>query len=187
MSDLAKDPPRVLFQEEQRFRQTWLWLLLLSVFSVSTGTTLWVAVRQLVYGEVVGKNPMSDTTLLFFTLFTVSLNIGLVWLIYAARLRVEVSTAGLFVYFFPFHRRVHQISLEEVSSYGVVEYHALSEYGGWGIRKRLRATAYNVSGNLGVRIHYANHYHYLIGSQRPHALADALECLLGPERRSDRV
>jgi hypothetical protein len=187
MSEVRNDAPVVLFQEEQRFRQVWLWVLLLSVFSISTGTTLWVAVRQLVYGEVVGKNPMSDPALLAFTVFTLALNFGLIWLMYAARLRVEVSTAGLFVYFFPFHWRVHQIALNDVSSYGVVVYHAFAEYGGWGIRKRPRATAYNVSGDRGVRIYYANHYHYLIGSQRPRELADALEYLLGAEGRRDEA
>ena len=43
--------PRILFQEVQRFRQVWLWILLVIVTSLSSGTLLWMMKRQFIDGR----------------------------------------------------------------------------------------------------------------------------------------
>lgn len=58
-------------------------------------------------------------------------------------------------------------------------YRPLADFGGWGIRFALDGTrAYTARGNRGVRVHTAQR-DYLIGSQRPEALAAALRQIQG--------
>ena len=54
------------------------------------------------------------------------------------------------------------------------------EYGGWGIRWTRNGKAYNVSGDLGVRIDYENGRHLLIGTRHPDALKQAIDQCMNP-------
>ena len=63
----------------------------------------------------------------------------------------------------------------------VVSYRPLADYGGWGIRSgRDGERVLNARGNRGVRLDLADGSRLLIGSQRPEALALALERALRP-------
>ncbi len=58
----------------------------------------------------------------------------------------------------------------------VVSYRPLMDYGGWGIRVgRDGERVLNARGNRGVRIELTDGTRLLIGSQRPEALAVAIE------------
>lgn len=166
----TKEEHTVYFQEQQQFRQVWLWLLLIVVSALSSGTVLWIATG----GVVLGEDAMSTNGLTSLAVISVTMNALILALFFTMRLTVEVSTSGLFVQFKPLHRKVHKIDLKDVTLVESITYSALLEYGGYGIRKRRKATAYNVSGDQGVRIYYENGYHYLIGSSRPDALAQAI-------------
>ena len=53
MSRVDVDP---LYREVQYFRQTWLWILLLSISLI----TIWGMVQQLFLGKPFGNNPAPD-------------------------------------------------------------------------------------------------------------------------------
>jgi hypothetical protein len=75
--------------------------------------------------------------------------------------------------FFPL---THQnITFEDITRCEVRTYNPIREFGGWGIRYRRGAKAYNVSGNRGVQLELANGKRLLIGSQRSEELARAIE------------
>jgi hypothetical protein len=82
---------KVLFKEEQRFSQPWIWLILVPV-SVSV---LWVFGsgfnKQLVNGEPWGDKPMSDGGLIVFGIFIILMMIGLTFLFYKMKLEVEIK------------------------------------------------------------------------------------------------
>ncbi|WP_456313404.1 hypothetical protein [Pseudomonas shirazensis] len=84
-----------LFTERQRFKQLWLWVILLGI----TGLFLFGVVKQVIYGQQFGDKPMSNTGLLIstmlFSLFT------LLFLLY--RLDTLIKKDGIYVRFFPFH------------------------------------------------------------------------------------
>ena len=88
-------------------------------------------------------------------------------------LETEVRGDGVHVRFFPFHLSFRKIPLENVVKVEARSYRPIREYGGWGIRCGRRGRAYNMSGNLGVRIDYADGRHLLIGSRRAEELAEA--------------
>lgn len=154
------------FREVQRFRQPWLWLLLLAI----AGIHWYIVVRQVVMGEPVGDNPASNgVVVLLWLLFGIGFQAGFWWLALVTEVRVE----GLRVGFPPLSRRL--IPWREIRDARAVTYHPVREFGGWGYRWGYRGRrAYNVSGNRGVELTLANGKQIVIGSRRPDELAAAI-------------
>ena len=85
---------------------------------------------------------------------------------------MRVDRHYLHVRFFPLLKR--DIPLEEIARWQACTYHPVLEYGGWGIRFSWKGTAYNVSGNRGVRLELVNGKRLLIGSRRAGELESAI-------------
>ena len=156
----------VLFEEDQSFRQRWVWALM--------GATLVLLLVPLVF--VLGGAPVkagSDIVPGVVGLAVgIAVVIGVAVLMYVMRLRVRVDAEGLHVRFFPLVKK--DISLEEIARWEARTYRPLLEYGGWGIRYGWSGMAYNVSGNQGVQLELRNGKRLLIGSQRMEELAAAI-------------
>ncbi len=146
------------FREVQRFRQVWLWMLVL----VITGMQWYAAVEQLIFKRPFGDNPMQDIPLI---IYCVIFGIGLPALLFFSQLITEVHDGGIYIRFFPFHRTFRRIAFAEIKRCEVLNYRPIRDYGGWGIRFRCKGKAYNVSGNRGVQIELLNGDRLLIGSQ----------------------
>jgi hypothetical protein len=121
---------------------------------------------------------MSDTALAVTGTLLIVLEIGIVAMFAAMKLITEVRSDGLYIRFLPFHLSFRRIPLEDMAGFEARMYRPIREYGGWGIRFGRGGRAYNVSGNRGVRIDYANGKHILIGSQRADELAAAIGSVL---------
>ena len=170
-------PHQVRFREEQRFRQVWIWLLILPLSLGMIGFFGWAMVEQLVHGRPVGNQPMPDLMLAIVGPLFILLAAGLLWLMWVARLVTEVRDDGIYIRFFPIHRAFRGFLWNEIESFEARVYRPILDYGGWGIRFGSGGTAYNVSGNRGLRLNLAGggSRHILIGSQRPDELALAVE------------
>ncbi|MBI3946454.1 MAG: hypothetical protein HY321_11085 [Armatimonadetes bacterium] len=96
-----------------------------------------------------------------------------------APMRTEVNDEGLTVTFgLPAWIRFH-IPAGEIRHVEAVSYRPLAEFGGWGIRFGMDGTrAYNARGDRGVRIETTRR-RFLVGSQRPAELAEALRAVAG--------
>ncbi len=167
----------VRFREEQRFRQVWIWLLILPLCVGVGGFFAWAMVEQLVKGRTVGNQPMSDLMLMIVGPLLILLMAGLLWLMWAARLVTEVRDDGIYIRFYPFHRGFRGFLWEDIESFEARTYRPILEYGGWGIRIGPDGGAYNVSGNKGLQLNFRFGLAggVLIGSQRPDELAIAAE------------
>jgi hypothetical protein len=155
-----------VFHEEQRFRQIWIWVLILGVAALQW----WGWVQQIVRGQPWGDNPAPDWMMwLFWLLFGVGLPLFFVWL----RLVVEVDDQGVSLRFVPLTRR--RIGFDEIERCEATDYQPLRQYGGWGIRGLGNNRAYNVSGREGVRLHLLGGDVVVIGSQRAADLALAID------------
>ena len=99
----------------------------------------------------------------------------MLFLVLGLKLVTEVRPDGLYVRFVPLHRRCRHIPFDS----NLLAVHSITysivDYGGWGIRWVPNGKAYNVRGNQGVRLDFANGRHLMIGSQRPGELAAAIE------------
>lgn len=157
----------VLYRETQRFRQWWIWALVLLVSLLS----LYGAVQQLILGIPFGNNPAPDGWMIVITII---FGIGLPILIYMTNLTTEIRSDGLYVRFFPMRLSFIRITTQEMKGFELCTYRPLGDYGGWGIRYGKKGKAYNVSGNRGVQLELTNGKHLLIGSQRPEELVQTL-------------
>ena len=167
--------PEMRFEETQRFRQWWLVLLVLFVVAVTVipfGTGM---VQQLVTGKPWGDKPLPDGALIGVGLFAIGIPLFVAWLLLAAKLTTRVGDTTLHVGLWPIHRRPKEIDLLRVAEVEACSYRPLRDYGGWGVRRGRNGTAYNVSGDRGVRITDTDGETLLIGSQRADELAEAIE------------
>ena len=162
----------ILFRETQRFRQIWIWALLIAI----SGLIIYAMVQQLVLGRAFGSNPAPDLVLIVLGII---FGLGFPIFFYFLHLTTEVRQEGLYYRFSPFHLNFRRIALEDLARYEVRTYNPVKEYGGWGIRYGGGGLAYNVSGNRGVQLELVSGKRILIGSQRPEELAEALARALG--------
>lgn len=152
-------PSEATFHETQHFRSVWFWgvilgvdaLALVSVFALEqdkTEPTEWLVVVALLAAPLV-----------------------LLWFFH---LRTTVTNGALHIRFFPFHFKDVVFERSDLNGVEAVTYKPIRDVGGWGIRKGIGFTAYNVSGNRGIRFTTAGGKRMLIGSQRADELAAAL-------------
>lgn len=164
----------VLFHEEQRFRQWWLWAII-AVTSIVAPLMTGLDWLRADSPERAGEAAWG---------FGISAAVGgaLLLLFLSLRLTTELRRKELFIRFFPLHWRGKTIPLKEIASCEARVYRPLLEYGGWGIRWGISGKAYNVSGKQGVQLVLKDGKRLLIGSQRAEELSEAIHDLLAKKK-----
>jgi hypothetical protein len=152
-------PAAVVFREEQYF--DWRVYALIALVEVLTGLGLvrvqgWS--REILLGLVIGL-----ALLMFLVVFLLHMT-------------TEVTPTDVRVWFSwaPTYRRIVPIST--IRSIDVVTFRPIADYGFWGIRTgRDGERALIARGNRGVRLEFTDGTRLVIGSQRPEALAAAMD------------
>lgn len=157
----------ILYQETQRIRQWWLWLFLCSL----DGLMVVALIKQFIFNQPFGQNPLSNTGLVFLTLFITLFTLFFVIM----KLETIISQDGIYVRFFPFHRHFKHYPWSSLCNVYVRSYAPLADYGGWGIKFGPGGKAYNVSGKTGVQLEFKDKSKLLIGTAKPQQLKAALE------------
>jgi hypothetical protein len=154
------------FKEEQRFRQNWLWIILL-------GAAIMPIVRiyiQLIEGEGLRNNYSTDMGLIIFAI-SIFMLIVLFWIV---RLKTEIDQNEIRMSYFPFMKK--RVSWKEVKNAKVLNYGFV---GGWGIRVWTKyGTVYNTMGNKGLAIQLTNGKKFLIGTQKESELRKVVEAAM---------
>lgn len=160
----------IFFREEQKFRQLWLLMIILA-----TSALPWIGFfYQIILGHKFGNKPAPD---LMIILIWFLFGIGLPTLFLKSKLITEVRQDGIYLKFFPFHRKFKFFSFAEIESFEDKEYRPIREYGGWGIRYRFGKMAYNVYGNKGIQLIMKNKKNILIGSQKSYEFYKVIQRL----------
>jgi hypothetical protein len=156
-----------MFKEEQRFRQWWIWAIVLVVAALGW----WGFVQQIVLGEPFGNNPASDWAVWLLWVFV---GLGLPALFAFIRLAIEVTADEVVIRYRPLLKR--RILLADIERVNARTYKAVREYGGWGIKGwSFKSVAYNISGDRGVQLTLRDGRRIMLGSRRPDELAQAIE------------
>jgi len=125
---------------------------------------------QVILGHPWGKQPMSNNSVIGWTIF--------LWLVYlrlvTVRLVTEVRTDVLAVAMRGLWR-ARRIPLVEIKSAKTVNYDPERDYGGYGVRTARSGTAYIAAGNRGVRLELSKGGTVLLGSERPDELVSAIK------------
>jgi len=157
------------FTEVQRYRQTWIWVLLGAIL----GTLIFLGILQILQRQA-SATPWLPTPAL---LFIGGIWGGLVLLAYKARLFVEINEQGVKFQLFPFQWTVRNIAWEDIDEMYVRKYDGLAEYGGRGMRYGPVGKAYTVSGRYGLQLQLIDDQQILIGTQRPAELEELISQL----------
>ena len=172
---------KILVQEEQKFNQTWIILLIYGILMLNLFIFGNGFIKQIIMGEPWGDKPMSDTALIITTLMALGISAGLVVLFNLAKLKTVIHQDGIDVTFPPFFSREKSFRKEQISHVEVRKYNPVLEYGGWGVRAGLsKGKAYNVKGNLGIQLQLDNGKKILIGTQKKELAESALKQMMEP-------
>jgi hypothetical protein len=162
----------VVFSERQKFKQWWLWLILIGL----NGLFVFGVFTQIIAGGKFSNLSATDVVLLVVTAFMFLLNI----LFFNFRLETRIQTDGVYVRFFPFHGTFRHYSWDKIDKSYIRKYSPVREYGGWGIRVGSEGDAFNISGNQGLQLEFNDHKRLLIGTNK----AEELTAVLAKIRRN---
>jgi len=164
---------KILFTENQQFRQVWLWVILIGVNTI----TIIGAYRHISGGKAFGSPFITGN------IFTLVLILLVTALIFIVRLETTIKQDGIYIRFYPFHIKEKKYTWDTVAEASVRKYSPILEYGGWGIRRGMsgKGSAYNISGNMGIQLLFKSGEKLLIGTQKP----DEVTAILHQIRSND--
>jgi hypothetical protein len=167
-------PPAVIYREEQNF--DWrAYALIVAVEGLLWAALTWQLQRGI---HPVLLNPGGVQLSLGVGVCVALPSLLVVGLL---RMTTEVNVTHLRVWFgwVPTYRRI--VTVDSIVRLEVVSYRPLADTWGWGIRSgRDGERVLNARGNRGVRLELADGSRLLVGSQRPEALAIAIERAMLP-------
>jgi hypothetical protein len=170
---------KILFSEEQRRNQWWLLLILLLAMCAAMVPVIYGIYSQEVLNKPFGDEPMSTGGLIAIGSFSLIV-FGFVFvLVFGSKLKTKVTTDALWISYPPLIRKWKKINPEEIEKYEIRTYRAKREYGGHGMKRRLRyGMSYTMSGNTGLQIYFKNGKKLLIGTQKKQAFEFAMVKLM---------
>ena len=164
---------KVLFKEEQRFTQWWMWLIIITSCSVPL---------VLITIELMQSTPESaDYNSLLVNLIVISVMCLIFTTVFLVlRLKTEITETEIRVKYPPFMRRWRIFKIDEIERYEVRRYKPIKEYGGYGVRKNMfrKNKAFNIKGNIGLQLYLKNGESVLIGTQQKQAIDYAMRKMM---------
>jgi hypothetical protein len=151
--------PVTYFHEEQRLRDSWLWLIVIVPFVVLLAVVL------------VPRAPASAVAVAFAVGLLVAL------LLAFARLETTVTPEAVIVSFhgvWPTRR----IKLDDIAAFEPMRY-TMWDSGGWGVHLGFAGMTYNVSGNEGIHFQLKDGGRVLVGTQRSGEFTAAVSKAIG--------
>lgn len=164
---------RILFKEEQKFRQLWILFILIA----SAGLWLFFMIYQGISENLFTTEPKAA----WFTLIVGIIPVVLIILFLRMKLITVIDQEGVGCRFTILQRSFKRFKKEDILSYEIRKYKPILEYGGWGIRvgSGKKGSAYNVSGNMGLQLYLKNGKKFLIGTRQEVSLGRAMDKLMG--------
>lgn len=147
-----------IFKEEQRFTQSWLIILI---------TISLLAPISIIINDFSKENTTMSMNEFLFSMILIPLCIAPIFFF---KLKTRIDEKGIHYQFFPFHFSARLINWTELKSANTRIYHAITEYGGWGLKtsflsRKKKGIAYSVSGDVGIQLVCKNGKKILIGTQ----------------------
>lgn len=164
---------KVLFKEEQKFREWWQILLIIGSTIPAMIIIIYTLIRQNVMGDPVGQSP-APLAVLIGALIALIISL---WVYFSSKLEVRIEKDGIHYRFFPIIYKDKYISREEIQLFEIRQFKAKREYGGRGVRNGFLhkwGKAFIVNGNTGLQLYLRNGKKVLFGTQRSQAIMYAM-------------
>jgi hypothetical protein len=159
----------LLFRERQSFQLGYAKIAL----AIPPLALLIVTCRQMIWHLPWGNPATTSANLVFLTILLLAVYLRLLTVRLVTELRqnqLSVAMKGLW-------RRI-DIPTTEIRGAKPVEYQAIRDYGGYGIRSGRDGKAYIASGKEGVELEFRTGRKLLVGTQRPAELARKISALV---------
>jgi hypothetical protein len=158
----------VLFSEKQRFKQWWIWTILIGVNTLMLSFVF----IQVVKGKIIGDYPATNGQLIT----AAGISLLITFFILSFRLDTQIKTDGIYVKLSPLQTSFRFFPWNSLQKCYVRKYSPIAEYGGWGWRFGLfgKGVCYNISGNQGLQLEFMNGKKLLIGTQKPKAVSEVV-------------
>jgi hypothetical protein len=173
---------KLLFREEQRFTQWWLWFLIIAATLAAIIPFIIGIYWQEVLGKPWGNNPADTGLLVGILCFNILLMGTILFVFIRMHLIIEIKSDGIWYRFPPLARKWAVIKKEEIERFEIRAYRPITEYGGWGIKGNAKNRAYHVQGDTGLQLFLKNGKKVLFGTQKKQAINYAMEILMKSER-----
>ena len=166
---------KILFTEQQKLWQPATWVLSMLLLCIPF-LFLRGVIRQWVHGIPFGHPPLGTATLIAIAAVLFIMVICLILLLFVIQIDTVVSSEGISLKTFPFHRSFRLYRWENISAAYVKRYNPIKEFGvgGNGIRFGARTQVYAVSGMQRLHIEFKNGKRLLIGTKKAKELAWAI-------------
>jgi len=152
---------KILFQEEQKFNQWWLHLIILSTIVI------------IIASAVAAIQTMEDQLAIVGVIASCVLGVVFLSSIWIMKLKTTITEEKIHIHYYPFVKREwlwSDLKMAKVMDYGFV--------GGWGIRIWTgMGTVYNVRGSKGLHFKTADK-EYVIGTQKEEEMRSSIAHLL---------
>jgi len=157
---------QILFTEVQKFRQWWLWILLILAILPPIGMLIY----QLVTGRPISNTSLFTSDILFLGL-SLFISAPLLWCVYAIKLFTVIDTDTISYGFRFFGKKLNEIALADVEEMEVVPYKSYST----GMHfSYTYGKVYNASRGMGLFVTQYGGSKVLIGTQKPDELKAAV-------------
>lgn len=150
----------MLFTEKQYFKQKWIWFMLFGILALSVVPVLNVA-----------------TTRPFAVLICILPVVLIMVLFFLMNLKTVINLQGIHIQFFPFIRKPKVFLWKDIQKIELKKYQPMMEYGGYGIRGLGDDKAYNIRGDIGLKLYFKNGKKIMIGTQTPEELAHKISII----------
>lgn len=149
------------FHEVQKFKQWWLWILIVGVALVPFIGLY----KQVIIGEEFGNSPMSNLGLAIFAIAMLLL----VLFFRMLTLKTDINKYEINFSFYPFVKK--KVKWEDVINAKMINY----GFVGYGIRLANKRVIYNTGGRFGLLVELKNGKSFVLGTQKEKELEDFLQ------------
>ena len=144
----------IFFEEEQRFTNRWLWLLL----SCTSIVFIYEIFGQILVHKSIADYSQKDNILILMGIIPLLI----MYLFYKIKFTTRIDNEGIYYQFYPFHLREKKISWDEIDTIYVRN------------KPFKKDIAYNIWGNWGLQIEKSDGKRILLGTQRPEDIKRAI-------------
>lgn len=163
---------KAYFNETQRFRQWWIYM----IFAIVIASSIYTIVS--IYPEV--REEKSNAAWIMLISNGVLVPAAIFVLIRVFKLKTRIRKDGVYYQFFPLQLKEKFAAKEDIDSFEVRKYKPVSEYGGWGVKSlgNKYGRAINISGNMGLQLYLKNGKKLLIGTQKASEIEKAMNDMM---------
>ena len=155
------------FKETQRFRETWIFYLVIAIVLV---VSVFVCMG-------IFRSDYAGITKGIYCLLIPLLSAPVAFL-YFIKLELEVDDMGIHYKMSPIHGMTKSLFWDQVAHCQIRQYRPIWEYGGWGWRRSFRrGQALTISGTKGLQIVLKNRKQLLIGVRNSEQLNEVLNSI----------